>query len=82
MKLYFENASGEMREIAEVDDGLSQDEAVEAALHTIHAFCDERQFRIFYVREMDANRLGKPMLQFDVGSHAEFFFLEKPEQQQ
>lgn len=78
MKLYFENSSGEMREIATLDGGLSQDAAIDAALRIIRVFCDERQFRIFYVRWWEAHQNGKPMFQFDVGSHTEFFFLEKP----
>lgn len=82
MKLYFESASGEMREIAELENDLSLDETVDDALYTLSAFCYKHQFHIFGVRVTEAHRLGRPMLQFDVGSHTEFFFLEWPPQHQ
>ena len=65
MKLYFENSYGERRIIAEP-------ETEETAMETIHAFCDERNFRIHYVRSWIDNEGFKV---YDVGSHTEFFFL-------
>mgnify|MGYP006393080949 CR=1 FL=1 len=44
MKLYFENSYGKRRIIAEP-------ETEEAAMEAIHAFCEERDFKIYYVRE-------------------------------
>lgn len=65
MKLYFENSYGERRIIAEP-------ETEETAMEAIHAFCDERNFRIYYVRSWIDNEGFKV---YDVGSHTEFFFL-------
>lgn len=67
MKLYFENSYGERRIIAEP-------ETEETAMEAIHAFCDERNFRIYYVRNWIDNEGFKV---YDVGSHTEFFFLGK-----
>lgn len=67
MKLYFQNSYGERRIIAEP-------KTEEAAMETIHAFCEERGFKIYYVRSwMTSDGLKK----FDVGSHTEFFFLRQ-----
>lgn len=66
MKLYFENSYGEIRIIAEP-------QTEEGAWETIHTFCEERNFRIHYVREWrDSNGLKW----YDVGSHTEFFILD------
>jgi hypothetical protein len=65
MKLYFENSYGERRIIAEP-------ETEETAMEAIHAFCDERNFRIYYVRSWIDEEGFKV---YDVGSHTEFFFL-------
>ena len=67
MKLYFENSYGERRIIA-------NPETEETAMEAIHAFCDERNFRIYYVRSWVDNEGFKV---YDVGSHTEFFFLGK-----
>ena len=65
MKLYFENSRKERRVIAEP-------ETEEAAMEAIHAFCEERDFKIYYVRTwMTPDGLKK----FDVGSWSEFFYL-------
>lgn len=67
MKLYFENSYGERRVIAEP-------KTEETAMEAIHTFCDERNFRIYYVRSwMTPDGLKV----YDVGSHTEFFFLGK-----
>lgn len=66
MKLYFENSSGERRIIAEPN-------TEEGAMETIHAFCEERNFRIYYVRIW---RDKEGLKVYDVGSHTEFFYLD------
>ena len=65
MKLYFENSRGEKRVIAEP-------KTEEAAMEVIRAFCEERNFKIYYVRTwFTPDGLKK----FDVGSWSEFFYL-------
>jgi hypothetical protein len=66
MKLYFENSYGERRIIAEP-------ETEELAMEAIHTFCDERNFRIYYVRSWVTE---EGLKKFDVGSWSEFFYLE------
>ena len=66
MKLYFENSRGERRIIAEP-------KTEEEAMKEINKFCDDRNFKIYYVRcWMTPDGLKK----LDVGSHSEFFYLE------
>ena len=65
MKLYFENSRKERRLIAEP-------ETEEAAMEAIHAFCEERNFKIYYVRTW---MIPDGLKKFDVGSHFEFFYL-------
>ena len=66
MKLYFENSYGERRVIAEPA-------TEEAALEIIHAFCEERNFKIYYTRSW---RDKEGLKWYDVGSHTEFFILD------
>lgn len=66
MKLYFENSRGERRVIA-------APRTEEEAYEIIHAFCEERDFRIYYVRTWYDNDGLKV---YDVGSHTEFFLLD------
>lgn len=69
MKLYFENSRGERRIIAEPNTR-------DGALKAIHAFCEERSFSIYYIRNWrvsDGADAGADV--FDVGSHSEFFYL-------
>lgn len=66
MKLYFENSYGERRIIAEPE--TEQD-----AYKEIKKFCDDRDFKIYYIRSW-RNKEGLKV--FDVGSHSEFFYLE------
>lgn len=69
MKLYFKNSYGEERVIA---NPKNEEEAIEA----IHAFCDERNFRIYYIRSwMSGNRK-----KYDCGSWSEFFYLDYEEE--
>jgi hypothetical protein len=64
MKLYFENSQGIERLIAEV---VNEDEAFKE----INKFCEERNFKIYYVRSWMKD--GRKT--YDVGSHTEFFHL-------
>lgn len=64
MKLYFENSYGEERIIAEVKDENE-------AFKEINKFCEERNFKIYYVRSWMKD--GRKI--YDVGSHTEFFHL-------
>lgn len=63
MKLYFENSRGERRLIAEPK---THNEAIK----TINKFCEERKFKIYYVRTW---RDQDGLKWYDVGSHTEFF---------
>ena len=69
MVLYFDNGRSERREI-----GHPKDE--KEALKTIKQFCRERNFKIYYTRTWEKNNT----VYYDVGSHAEFFMLDKSEQ--
>lgn len=66
MKLYFENSYGVRRIIAEP-------KTRNGALETIRAFCEERDFTIYYIRTWNT---PDGVEVFDVGSHTEFFYLE------
>lgn len=66
MKLYFKNSSGERRIIAEP-------ETEQEAMEEIHKFCNDRNFKIYYIRTW---MLPDGLKKFDVGSHSEFFYLE------
>lgn len=63
MKLYFENSRGKRRVIAEP-------ETEEAAMKEIYKFCEDRNFKIYYVRTWEDAECLK---WYDVGSHTEFF---------
>lgn len=65
MKLYFENSRGERRPIAAP---ITEENAMEF----IHAFCEERNFKIYYTRTW-VNSKGEKV--YDVGSWSEFFYL-------
>lgn len=65
MKLYFENSYGERRIIAEP-------KTRDGALEVIHAFCEERNFTIYYIRTWKTPDEAEV---FDVGSWSEFFYL-------
>lgn len=66
MTLYFENSKGEKRIIA-------KPKTKEAAMREISKFCDDRNFKIYYVRSW---RDEDGLKVFDVGSHTEFFYLD------
>lgn len=63
MKLYFENSYGERRLIGEPDTS-------EASWQIIHNFCEERNFKIPYVRSW-VTPDGETY--YGVGSHTEYF---------
>ena len=65
MKLYFKDCCGNKRVIAEPK---TENEAID----TIQKFCDERNFKIYYMRWWDKNGVRT----YDVGSHSEFFLLD------
>jgi hypothetical protein len=65
MKLYFENSQGKERLIAEVKDENE-------AFKEINKFCEERNFKIYYVRSWMRNNIKY----FDVGSWSEKFLLK------
>lgn len=65
MKLYFENSYGNRRIIAEPK--TEQD-----AMKEIHKFCEDRDFKIYYVRSHITPDGSK---EYDVGSWSEFFYL-------
>ena len=65
MKLIFQNSKGVERVIAHPNNE-------EEAIKEIYKFCEERKFKIYYVRTwMENNRKV-----YDVGSWSEFFYLE------
>ena len=66
MKLYFENSYGQRRIIA-------KPQTEEEAWREIHKFCQDRSFKIHYVREW---RDTDGLKCYDVGSHSEFFYLD------
>ena len=65
-----------MREIAQISDSLSTEEARAEALQHIKKFCDDHHFHIYYVRMWNTKVKGKKMTTFDVGSHTEFFYTD------
>lgn len=66
MKLYFENRHGEKRIIAEPT-------TEKEAMKEMYKFCEDRNFKIYYVRSW-MNNDGLKV--YDVGSHVEFFYLD------
>ena len=66
MKLYFSNSNNERRIIAEP-------QTEEAATEAIRAFCEERNFIVYYMRTW---RNNDGLKVYDVGSWSEFFLLD------
>ena len=66
MKLYFENSYGKRRIIAEP-------ETEEEVYKEINKFCEDRNFKIYYIRSWQ-NKEGLKV--YDVGSHTEFFYCD------
>ena len=65
MKLYFENSKGKRKII-------SRPKTEEDAFKAIRDFCEERKFKIHYIRTWE-NEEGLKV--YDVGSWTEFFLL-------
>lgn len=65
MKLYFENSNGERRVVAEP-------QTEQEAMKEIYKFCDDRNFKIYYVRTYQNPDKEKI---YDVGSWSESFIL-------
>lgn len=63
LKVYFENSYGERRFIGEAQNS-------DESWRIIHNFCEERSFRIPYIRSWTTPEGEK---WYDVGSHTEFF---------
>lgn len=66
MKVYFENLFG-------VERLVDTASTLEGAKNIIQAFCDARNFQIYYIRswiEPDGR------MALDVGSHDEYFYIE------
>ena len=71
MKLYFENSSYEKRFIGDFT-------SLKDAVSEIYSFCNERNFKIYYVRSWN----DSPNVRcYDVGSWSEFFLLEKTDEE-
>ena len=68
MKLYLKNRFEEMKLIG---NPASNKEAIQM----MYDFCEERNFKIYYIRSW--KNKGKNMIQYDVGSHSEFFYLQE-----
>lgn len=68
MNLYFQNRFGKKRKIADANNKKE-------ALKAIRDFCNSKNYIIRYIREWGESEYIK----YDVGSHTEFFLLEKEE---
>lgn len=77
MTLFFRSSHGEMREIAKFDDGLTDKEAINVVHKEIRKFCDKRNFKIYYTRIWNEPYDNVMMTKFDVGSHTEFFYIDR-----
>lgn len=77
MRLWFENSAGKARVIAKIDGRKRREVIEEEAFRAIRSFCDERNFKIYYVRKWGEVWRGKTADVYDVGSHTEFFYLTK-----
>lgn len=62
------------REIATMPEGLNDREVFDAAMKEIRKFCDDHNFKIYYIRVWNESEATV----FDVGSHTEFFHLIPP----
>ncbi len=75
--LKFKGYHGRPKKIAEIRDlneagrPKSDQDILDEAFLLIHAFCAERNFKIYYTRTWNHNGVTI----FDVGSHTEFFHL-------
>lgn len=73
MKVYFENSLKQMREIADITNGTSED-----ASKVIQDFLAEHNFKSYYQRRYNIPKNGTRMTCIDVGSWSEFFYVDPP----
>ena len=74
MKLYFENSNGISRQIAECNDEKEVSKAIYAFIDTCNKNKPkDKKFKSYYTRCWTEN--GKTW--YDVGSHSEFFYVDK-----
>lgn len=66
MKLYFENSRGKRKL-------LGKYKTERGAIRRINRFCDEHNFKVYYMRTAD--HVDEGYKWYDVGSHTEFFYL-------
>ena len=78
MKLIFWDSLDRLRELAEIDDSLSDEEKSAEVFRGIHRFCEDHNFKIYYTRTWVEPINGEEMTIFDVGSHSEFFCVKPP----
>lgn len=78
MNVYFIGADDSEQIISTVSDTLLPDQASKKVMLAIEGFCWEHKFEIPYIRYWSEDRNGKSGTIFDVGSHAEFFFVDRP----
>lgn len=76
MTLYFQNSQGKLKAVAQIDDNKSVEDCRAEVFKAIHKYCDDRNFKIYYIRIWNTELDGKQMTKFDVGSHTEFFFTD------
>ena len=77
-ELYFQSDDGTVRLLREIRCETEED-ARREAVQEICEFCNQRNFRIHYLREWQEEFHGQPATVFDVGSHTEFFILQNNE---
>lgn len=77
MRLWFENSLGKAKVIAKIDGRKNKRAIQDEAFGHIKAYCDERYFKIWYIRIWEEEWRGRKATAFDVGSHTEFFYLTK-----
>ena len=75
MNLVFENSKGEERIIAHPN-------SLEGASNAIAGFLAAHKFKSYYtsmqlIKETPYKKFDFPRLQYDVGSHSEFFYLDE-----
>ena len=78
MTLYFRNSHGKIRKIGKIDGRMRAQKVIDEISRQIKAFCDERNFTIYYTRVWNEDLKEKPATKYDVGSHTEFFYVCPP----
>lgn len=78
MILYFRNGLGKLRKIGKINGRMKPENITAEIDRQIKAFCDDRHYKIPYVRMFNEEVNGKIRTCFDVGSHTEFFYTYPP----